>query len=378
MSKTYNITVEEAETVISDIKSLNKKLVKAGLEVFRFSTKPSVKKDIKGDLVESVELTVENPVLDFNGWKTLARIDHAENMVDIRGDVDETEGKLIEGYRHDNTCDHCKKNIFRNYTYVLKNENTNEYTHIGSSCMTAFVKIRNVDAIWNKAGGIFSELNSYDEGFPIGGKPVYKIEDVLKATQKCLYNFGFVSKTEEEETKYANPSTYTRVTDYVETRNPEFLGEKEPEVEYTLKELVDFAKGDFEDTFYGAYDFMNNVKNTVLNENEYISERQIALLPILINTYTKYLKKKEAEGRTVDYKVGEKVKVAAKVTNIQKKWTEWGMSLKYTMDVDGVEFVCYTTSRKFQPERNEEITLECVIKNVYNGVVYVKIPNIVK
>lgn len=72
----------------------------------------------------------------LNGWCFVGVLEHADNGNIIRLVDSSFEGKVPERYKTAPVeCEHCHKQIRRKDTYLVYNENTNEFKQVGSTCL---------------------------------------------------------------------------------------------------------------------------------------------------------------------------------------------------------------------------------------------------
>lgn len=124
------------EREIAKLSKRSEKLIGSPIKPFVFGYDF---KDIGGDTIKvfNVMLTAETPKID--GWTFLARIDHSQEVGNIIRAVPNTGVEVPATYRTAKPhCDHCKVLRYRRDTFVLHNDETNEFKQVGTSCLTDF------------------------------------------------------------------------------------------------------------------------------------------------------------------------------------------------------------------------------------------------
>ena len=163
MSEINNLTVskiyEETRTVVvKAIEKLNKKADKLGVErptVILGETYThtytngdlntdnifaAIEGDYKHYAVDVFDITIKINDLKFNGWKAIAFIDHINKVfiqIDIEGNYDYDFVAAIDN----NLCEHCGTNRNRKISWILQNEETNEFKKVGSTCVKDFTGV---------------------------------------------------------------------------------------------------------------------------------------------------------------------------------------------------------------------------------------------
>lgn len=142
---TYDIPTWGRKAALAKIDKANKRLARAGIEQ-RFEpiwaeprnvtrTRP----DGSEVIYEVQTLTLNHPVLAYEGWEFVASLDDTGNGMIVRS----RPGAELNGWRPEaQRCDHCGKFRARTETYVVRNVETGELLQVGSSCMQNFLGIR--------------------------------------------------------------------------------------------------------------------------------------------------------------------------------------------------------------------------------------------
>lgn len=94
---------------------------------------------------ESIKVTCKEVFVDgsyiINGWAFVGTIEFTENGNIIRLADSSFEGKVPEKYLHTpKICEHCGKIRNRKDTYLIYNEETNEFKQVGSTCLLEYTQ----------------------------------------------------------------------------------------------------------------------------------------------------------------------------------------------------------------------------------------------
>lgn len=136
MLKTFKIASYKIPAFQLRIAELNKKALKLMGEAVIYTTTETVVEEIKDvGLVEFQMVTVDGPSPIINGWSIQLMIDHTndENIVTRVGMVS-SDG----WFDAKADCQHCEYNRRRNFTYLLRNEKTEELKQVGKTCLKDF------------------------------------------------------------------------------------------------------------------------------------------------------------------------------------------------------------------------------------------------
>ena len=209
------------EAQIAKISRKSVKLIGQKIEPFVFSHEDKQLSDGLTHRVYNVMLTAEIPSL--NGWTFVARLDHssdAEVGTIIR--MVPNTGELPTHFRHakNTTCDHCHVNRFRRDTFVIRNDETQEYKQVGSTCLKDFFNGNDPQKIAKLAEllGYAYECGRGGEQFVGGDLRWIDLEDALSVTASIVRTCGWVSG----KTAYENPSmtsTKQRVWEHFNDRH---------------------------------------------------------------------------------------------------------------------------------------------------------------
>lgn len=376
MQTKYTISVEDANRVIDSIERLNKSLNKAGLDMFRYTIKDSIRKS-GDDYVPVVEFELTNPDVKFKrDWELVATIDHKNDLVQTYRDLNESDyGLMVEPYRKNITCDYCRKNIFRVTTHVIRNIDTGELKHLGGSCVDLFFGAKSIEKVFDSLHSFYSILSDVSERAPAGVVQTYDFEKAKEATLIALKNRGYYSKKMMDE-KGVYPTVYS-VIDWFNSKNPDCLKLKPSQTmdyeDITLDEIKTYVK-----TLDGTSDYERNLGYIIESVEEFgvLTEMQMNYLPPLLNSCLKW--KREHTKTAADpsvYVSGSKLSEHLTVLESKTVFGDYGASTLYVMqNPEGVLFKLYTTSKTFNPDVGDEVDVAFTVKNVYNDEVFIKNP----
>lgn len=378
MQTKYTVSVNDANRIIDSIERLNKSLNKAGLDMFRYTIKDSIRKSVD-EYVPVVAFELANPDVKFKSeWELVATIDHKNDLVQTYRDLNESEyGEMVEPYRKNITCDYCRKNIFRVTTHIIRNIDTGELKHLGGSCVDLFFGAKSIEKVFDSLHNFYSILSDASERAPAGVVQTYDFEKAKEATLICLKNRGYYSKKMMDETG-VYPTVYS-VIDWLNTKNPDCLKLKPSQTmdyeDITLEEIKTYVR-----TLDGVSDYERNLGYILESVDEYgvLTEMQMNYLPPLLNSCLKWKrdKTKKPADPTI-YVSGSKRSEHMKILESKTVFGDYGASNLYVMKNDeGVVFKVYTTSTFFKPDVGDELDIAFTVKNVYNDEVYIKNPKI--
>lgn len=233
----------------------------------------------------------------INGWSFVGTIEFTENGNIIRLANSSFEGKVPEKYLHTpQICEHCGTIRNRKDTYLIYNENNNEFKQVGSKCLLDYTQ--GLDA--NACANIMSCLNQ-----------VASLES-FDCDMDSFFGNGYDSTSYGFDRKYILPVVYSYVTKYgyqkmsagegtahdvyvVATKNfgrdDELLEKRAnsltPASEDEINAIDDFAKQHALDDL----GYMRNASLSWLKRN--IEYRDFGLVASFVNTYNKEVKKIE-------------------------------------------------------------------------------------
>ena len=97
---------------------------------------------VEGVTFDLLEIELEGQTPKLNGWEFVATIEHGttpegEVINVIRAMPD--KNVPVKFRTRDKLCDHCRANRTRKHTYIVRNETTNDWKQVGSTCLRDYV-----------------------------------------------------------------------------------------------------------------------------------------------------------------------------------------------------------------------------------------------
>lgn len=268
-----------------------------------------------------------------NGWQFAATIDHTEQGNIVRKMLDTVE--IPERYYYcEPTCEHCNSKRHRKDTYIVYNEEKNEFKQVGSSCLCDFTG--GFDAEVAAAYiAMFDELIQCEApGQGWGGCFYYELEELLKY---AYYSVKYLGYNSSNCPRWMKSTRETSCNDYLydNSRHRLFKSEIEEvekfrdkyhpdynsdETKSYIAEMLDYFRNTEESS-----DYMHNLK--VLANTRYIKSKETGYVVSMVATYNKYLGKieerKQREAQHESEKASEYVgKVGDRLTITNPKSVE--------------------------------------------------------
>ena len=194
------------DKVESKMRTVEKKCRKYGLEfTYRLTGNEEFRevRDSDGEThnLRYVEVEAEGKA-QMNGWEWLASIERTEkgNLINSAKDVTVP----TKYYNSDCYCEHCQKNVYRKYLYLVKNTETGEIKQVGRGCLKDYTHGMSAEGIAFYQS-LFTGLEEMEEEIPSGGCgffgkiEYYDVEEVTRYMAETIRHFGFVPKHDESE-----------------------------------------------------------------------------------------------------------------------------------------------------------------------------------
>ena len=215
---TYPVPIEIVFQLKKEIDKLEKKVKKGKLPPFSIEYGDTFTKNVTDDLGRTHEAKFRNVTVSTNpvvleGYEFMAKVtfEHSKPTISARPGVELP--KIFQ--ETDNHCDHCGHIRQRKIVYVFRNENTNEYYQVGSSCLKDFFGYEPELLVQSAALDEWFINNIRDnhnlgigEWFSGRGERTYDIDYVMKVSCAMIDNHGFVSRKMIE----TNPERYIGTT----------------------------------------------------------------------------------------------------------------------------------------------------------------------
>lgn len=288
-----------------------------------------------------------------NGWQFAATIDHTEQGNIVRKMLDTVE--IPEKYYYcEPTCEHCNSKRHRKDTYIIYNEENNEFKQVGSSCLCDFTGGFDAEVAASYIA-LFDELIQGET--PCGGCDFtyyYELAELLKYAYYSVKHLGYVS-TSAYETSYG-PVRTTRedaCCAYLYDNSPSRLWKRDKEIveefrdkyhpDYTSEEVTSYVAEALEyfRTNEETGDYMHNLK--VLANTQYIKSKETGYVVSMITTYNKHLgkvaekkardEKNKVESETSNFvgEVGKRIVISNidTITAVTTWYNEYGSTTRY-------------------------------------------------
>lgn len=284
-----------------------------------------------------------------NGWRFAATLEHHNNGNIVRKLIDDVE--IPDKYfTCEPGCDHCHAKRHRKDTYIIYNDDTQEFKQVGSSCLCDYTHGFSAEAAAAYIA-LFDELiqgqTPYGSGYTSN---YYEVKEVLKYAADLVNHIGYRSSQYEggQNTKemtldairydtcrgqMMKASVY-EVESYRDKFNPDYSS---PELLKYVEDAIEWVKNE-DDT---GNSYIHNLK--VLVNDEYITYKNFGYVVSIVPTYNKHIEKvtqaaerakqRASESATSNHigNVGDRITIS----NIQSieciySWeTMYGMTLRY-------------------------------------------------
>lgn len=382
---TYEIWEGRMETLEKRLNTIMNKCRKHGLN-FTYEVTGEVFRDVKDDKGEFhkmryVVLEVEGKAV-INGWEWLASIERTDkgNLIHSAKDVKVPR----KYYTSDCYCEHCKKNVWRKYVYLVRNTKTGAVKQVGKSCLQEYTHGFSAEAV-AAYNSLFTGLEEEEGWEPSGGygffskAEYYDVEEITRFMSETIRHFGFVPKSDE-----GKRATAYRAEDFyncANNRRSYFTGLRGfdqkwfDEVKHSM-EKVGFNANSPE-AVKEAHDALEWIKAQDDSNSSYVHNLKLVvsmgeirtyhygILASLIPTWNKSLvreaerKAKEAAEQHSKHvgKEGERITFEVKSTRVVTSWeTDYGtMWLVKFVSVDGNVFMWKASTLNALPDDFELI-----------------------
>ena len=328
----------------------------------------------------------------YNGWRFVATLDHhAEGNV-IR--AFDTELVIPDKYKTCGpTCEHCNKIRSRKDTYLVYNDDTQEFKQVGKSCLQEFTNGLSAEDV-----ALFCKY--YEEvegGYEFSGPSFNRyieVEGILRYAFECYKHWGY----QKAENSYAEEngflpvgyrSTRSRVTDYYYINR--CLQRERDRLRAEMAEVGFDADSDYaRETTAAALDWIRNVdpdseyiRNLkVICSDKYTDWRSLGILVSLTTAYNRHLgkiaayekkesaHKKEVEASNYVGEIKDRLTVNCTSFTCVSSWANmYGMTFLYNFkDADGNVFIWYASKPVDNEDRVATVVGTVKDHSEYNGV----------
>lgn len=355
----YYVLEGNIERLEQKLKTISNKCERYGCE-FLYSRVGEEYRQIKVDDIS--EITAKFIIVEVagkaevNGWRFVATIEHTPNG-NVLHPYGSDDVQIPIKYRTtDPICEHCNTKRRRNDTYLIYNEDTDEWKQVGKSCLRDFTGGLDAEYV-AKYISYFDEIIKGESVSASGSYiPYYCVTDILKYAAECVKHFGYYKSSALRSTAdrcfeyYLVDNDKLRSSaDYIERLRQEmaecqFLPSNNNKL---VKDAIDWVLSS-----QGESDYIYNLK--VICKANHVTRRNLGLLASLIPSYTRHiereseLKKQVEEAKFCPSKhignIGDKIEFDSTVKCLTSVDTEYGVSFLYKfVDSEGNIFTWFTS-----------------------------------
>ena len=356
----YLIPVENIETLRKKVTSITKKAVKHGVTI-TFEELGEVVKEIKDErgIIQPrkyIEVEADGEA-KFDGWVFVGTIEHTECGNILRSVSD--EHKIPERYKEaEPFCEHCKTHRVRKDTYVVYNEETDEFKQVGKTCLKEYTKGLSVEM----AALVLQWDKELEESCFYGGTSfvkVYNVKEISKYFVETMHKFGWASSGSfGGSTKELGMDFYNLDMGNIRfEKEAKEIKAKAEEVNFNIENISDeyiekaltWAK-EWDEHEYN--DYRNNLK--VIANMKYCEYKHLGYLASLFMAYDKAMereikKMEKAKSRAnSEYiaEVGERITVEVKSWKCLTSWeTQFGTTMLYEFITEDDNVIIWKTGK---------------------------------
>lgn len=297
-------------------------------------------------VVPAHEVEVEG-FYSINGWDFVATIEHGENGNIVRCIRNDLESSIPEKYKNAPAeCEHCHRIRTRKDTYLLYNENNDDWKQVGKTCLKEYTG--GLDAeVCAQINSFFSECEN-DSNFDAdidnyGWDSDNWIDN--NYFKKCAY--PIVKKL-----GYKKDATVEAALDALLGRGVYYNGQEEPEyaTDEEIKMVDEWVNSEIDDEQFG---YFRNAK--LAWQKGFVEYRDLPLVASLIGTYFKNKAQKATEYQnSINTKyvgnVGDKITIDIK--NARVLYIKDNSNISYyaipsrvyeIIDTEGNTYICAST-----------------------------------
>lgn len=320
----YRIHESNFERFEKKIQRIQNKCTKAGLNfIYRVEDEIFDKDD--DDNISKYYLVYVEGKIQYNGWSFVATLDHRASGNIIR--KYDTELDVPEKYiTAQCICDHCQTKRSRKATYIIYNEEQNEFKQVGRNCLAEFTSGLDGEQVAQYIEWLdnFTDFEAPGQGHTF----YYDVKEVLGYAYECTRCFGYIKVNYDDPSVY---STKEMVSDLIGRHSLSgWCGEKAEERNFRNDPLNEDIQSHVTEAIEwinsqdSSFDYYNNLK--VLIEEEYIKYKDFGIVCSLFAAYNRELAKKEAE--------------AARQKEIDECPSSYQGEVGQRLDIEAVSFKC--------------------------------------
>lgn len=383
MATKYSIWEGRMETLEKRMTTIMNKCRKHGLD-FTFRQTGDEYRDVRDNAgvwhkLRYVVVEVEGKAV-INGWEWLASIERTEkgNLIHSAKDVKVP----TKYYTSDCYCEHCQKNVWRKYVYLVRNTANGEIKQVGKSCLQEYTHGFSAEAVaaYNSLFNGLEEEESWEPSSFGGGWGKiewYDVEEITRFMSETIRHFGFVPKN--DDTKQPTASRAGDFYDVAHNRIDRFPGKGGMKRFYEIKETMERVGFNAEspEAVKEAREALNWIEAQDDSNSSYLHNLKLVcgmgevksyhygILASLIPTWNKSLvreaerKANEAAEQKSNYvgQIGERITFDVASAKVVTSWeTDYGtMWLVKFVSVDGNVFMWKASSLNALPDDFELI-----------------------
>lgn len=323
-----------------------------GEEIREFENKETGKVDYYKFILVEVEGTAR-----IDDWECIAVLDihNAGNVIRrINTDIEMPERFKTS----DNVCEHCNSHRDnRKNLYVIHNVKTDEWKQVGGNCLMLYTGGLNMEYVVAFLDGI-TKLEEFDGVVSFGGKPYYKVQDVLAwavevigktgyfnsdsplPTRRIVANFLFEKDIHIAIIESNNDLANHRMT--IRFSSNDFL---KPDTTAIVEEIIKYYSDLDDDS-----EFVHNIK--IMLKDGFVTSKNIGYICYLPQGYAKHIEREIERAKRLEEnhehfgEVGKRYK-NAKVAHVERltSWeTLYGYMNLYKIILESGEILTWKTS----------------------------------
>lgn len=331
----------------------------------------------------------------YNGWRFVATLDHHDAGNVIR--AFDTELTIPEKYKTCGpTCEHCNRIRTRKDTYLVYNDDTQEFKQVGKSCLQEFTNGLSAENI----AFFVSIYEAFESSGGYSG-PSYnrytEVDAFLRYSFECYKHWGYQKSAAslEGDVPRGYRSTKDRACDYY------YINRAFPAVREQLQAEMDEVGFDANSEYAvsnttAALEWIRSIDEDERRTNEYLRNlyvvssdmytdyRSLGILASLTVAYLRHIKKiaayekkqKETEEiRKVSEhvgKVGERIEVACTSFVCKSSWEgPFGTTYLYSFnDTTNNVYIWYASSPVLATDEERIVSVKGTVKehSSFNGI----------
>jgi hypothetical protein len=358
--RTVIIRPERLDRAVKRLETANKRLERAGMEGFTWQITQREENVVArnnsfngiSQYIDVVDLVIDYPEIKTATHDFVGSLTQEESGMLTRL----SEGTELGDWRpQESFCDHCGTHRKRNFTVIVRDHETGEYSQVGSSCVEGYLGVDpshlfslNFDPLGDEIEDL-AKTGNYSYGFS-----VEKAKTDIRKSLALAFVLSNDGEDYQKRTDWWQGIPNVRVTSDKSTFASVLAGlrdvdEDHPDYEWT-KEVQGRAEERLKDGSVDAFitEILNDPSNSEYMENLKVlmsgDECHLRNLGLLVSAVSVYHKKRkaEAEAQQAPHRVnewlaapGDKLTdLKAKVERVRYSETAYGMTSIVTMRLD--------------------------------------------